>query len=73
MKGNKDKIHNWIHNIIEESGGFKSCEKHEIMVHNISREHSIAAWVIRCLANPDCEGSKETLESIHVQRNKKSE
>lgn len=66
----KPDINNWIQKIINGSSGFHVCEEHEIMIHHISREHSIAAWVIRCLANPDCEGSEDVLKAINKQRTK---
>lgn len=64
------KIENWIKEIIDGTGGFKNCEKYELMVHHINREVSIAGWVIRCLANPECEGSQKVLDSILEQRKK---
>lgn len=65
-------INKWISNIIEGTAGFKVCEEREIMIHHISRIHSVSAWTIRCLANPECEGSKEVLDSIIKQRNEGS-
>lgn len=32
------------------------------------RDDDIVMWVVRCLANPDCEGSAEVLEAIDRQR-----
>ena len=62
------EIEDFIQRIINGTGGFKTCEEYEIMVHHIDRETSIASWVIRCLANPKCEGSKEVLDAIIKQR-----
>lgn len=61
-------IEKWLGRIIHGTGGFKNCEKYEAMLHHISREYSIAEWVIRCLANPECEGSNEVIEAIIKQR-----
>ena len=66
----KMEITKWIESIIEGSGGFKVCEETEIMVHHISREHSIAVWTIRCLANTLCEGSDGVIAAI-IERRKK--
>jgi len=64
-----EKIEDWIDNVIEGPAGFKSWEEHEFVVHHKSREYSIAAWVIRCLANPECEGSQMVIDSI-IERTK---
>ena len=65
------EIDEWVNRIINGTGGFKSWEDHEIVIHN-SREESIAAFVVRCLANPACEGSKEVLDLIAENRHRLS-
>lgn len=62
------EIENWIKEIIDGTGGFKNCEEYEVMVHHVNREVSIAGWVIRCLGNPECEGSQDVLDSIIERR-----
>lgn len=66
-------ITEWIKKIVAGPTGFESCEEHEFMIHHISRNHSVADWVIRCLANPDCKGSAKVLEGIMEQRKKSSQ
>jgi hypothetical protein len=63
------RIDEWVNSVINGIGGFNSWEEHEIVIHN-SREESIAGFVIRCLANPACEGSKEIIEAIISERAK---
>lgn len=62
------QIEDWVNNTIKGGGGFLSWEQHEIVIHHSSREESIAAFVIRCLANPGCEGSGDVLRQIIDQR-----
>lgn len=66
-------IDKWIDQAINGGGGFLSYEEHEFVIFHVPREQAVAEWVIRCLANPDCEGSKEVLDSILEQRENKSE
>lgn len=65
-------LHDWVNRIIEGSTGFKTWEDRECVIHHVSREYSIAAFVIRCLANKDCEGSDAVLEAIKNRRDKLS-
>ena len=66
------EINSWVNRVIKGIGGFESWEDHEsVMFHN-SREEGIAEFVIRCLANPFCEGSDKVLEAIIEQREKLS-
>lgn len=61
-------IEDWVNRVIRGPGGFISWEEHEFVIHHSSREESIAAFVIRCLANPGCEGSGDVLRAIIEQR-----
>lgn len=63
-------IHNWIDQVISGKGGFLSWELNEMAVHKVPREQAIAAFVIRCLANRCCKGSKEVLQEIIAEREK---
>jgi len=63
-------IYDWIHDIVTGVGGFFDYEKYEWPIYNCTREEFIAAFVIRCLANPNCEGSNEILQEIVERRMK---
>lgn len=67
------EIDKWINQVIKGSGGFIVWEDRECIVHSLdgrSREEGVAAFVLRCLANPHCEGSEEVLNAIYKQRQK---
>lgn len=61
-------IQNWVSRVIKGVGGFLSWEEHEIPTYHNTRDEEIAAFVLRCLANPDCEGSREVLDAIVKKR-----
>ncbi len=61
-------ITDWIHEIIDGSGGLHDFEDHEIATSNVSRDEVVAAWTIRCLANLKCEGSANALQEIIKRR-----
>ena len=54
-------IPDWIKGIIRGGGGFNMNRQRE--GGGVSRE-DVAAWTIRCLANPRCEGSGEIIQAI---------
>lgn len=58
-------IRAWIERILGQGGGFASFVRHE---GGGTGRADVAAWVIRCLANPDCEGSQEVLDAIVERR-----
>lgn len=58
-------IDRWIARRIDGDGGYKSMVEHEWGIETL---HGAAAFVLRCLANPDCEGADEVLASILKQR-----
>ena len=62
------KIRAWCKEIIDGAGGFISYEEHGLVIWHISRERAIAEWVIRCLANPENEGSQIVIDSIIKRR-----
>ena len=64
----KMDINDWINRVIKGPTGFEIWEDRECVIFHNSREEGIAAFVIRCLANPLCDGSKEVLEAILEQR-----
>jgi hypothetical protein len=47
---------------------FKMMEDREIMVHHISEAFSFGDFIIRSLANPECDGSKEAVDAIVAHR-----
>lgn len=61
-------IKEWIEGVINGPGGLLSMEEHEFAVRTKSAEYTAVDWVIRCLANPECEGSGDILSSIQEQR-----
>ena len=65
---NTDALTIWIDRIINGVGGFRCWEDHECVIFHTSREEGIAAFVIRCLANPKCEGSEDVLKAIQERR-----
>ena len=66
-------IKTWIDEVITRPGGFLTYNERELYdFHDKSRDHSVAEFFIRALANPDCEGSLEVLNSIIEHRNKKA-
>lgn len=62
------QIEDFIKEIISGPTGFKTWEDREFIVHT-NRDEAIAAFVIRCLANPRCENSNNVLEKIEARRN----
>lgn len=60
-------IAGWIKRCIEGTSGLLSFEKYELAVRLESDEVVAADWIIRCLANPNNEGSEDVLQAI-IQR-----
>lgn len=67
-QSNQLNIESWINRIINGHAGFLAWEEEAGVIFNYSREEGIAEFVIRCLANPLCEGSREVLEAIIEHR-----
>lgn len=61
-------IAKWCRDIIEGPGGMNDYEKYEMAIWNDSERVAAAAWVLRCLANPECKGSQEVLAAILTRR-----
>ena len=59
------KIAEWIHDVIDNLHVFERCELAE---PRIDRDEAVGDWIIRCLANPDCEGSDYVLQKIAERR-----
>jgi hypothetical protein len=62
-----NSIEQWIKDVINGVGGFKDYENYEFVAF-ADRDEGIAGFVIRCLANPTCEGSEEVLNAIIEKR-----
>lgn len=60
-------IQQWIEDAINGVGGWKSFETYEVVASE-DRDVAIAEWIIRCLANPQLEGSAEVLAAIIERR-----
>ena len=54
--------------IINGVGGLHDYEYHEMATPNYDRDVSVAIWVIKCLANPKCEGSQDAIQAIIERR-----
>lgn len=61
-------VEEWIKSVLFGPGGLDDYERHELVVWNVPDREATAAWIIRCLANPQCEGSAEVLEAIADRR-----
>lgn len=60
-------INDWIEQVINGTGGFKSWEQHECIAHS-DRDKAIASFVLRSLGNIDCKGSESVLTRIYARR-----
>lgn len=69
VKELQDKTYEWVKRIIKGASGFLVFEDREFVVFRDGREVGVAEFVINCLANPQCEGSKEVLDAILQHRN----
>ena len=65
-------IRAWIDDILTGAGGLEAFQAHEYAVEQAPRDVVVAAWVLRCLANPRCAGSAEVFREIYVMRVKRS-
>jgi hypothetical protein len=61
-------IKEWVKEAIHGVGGLESYEDHEVADQSEDPRLRGAEWVIRCLANPECEGSRKVLDAIHERR-----
>lgn len=62
----------WTGRIVNGVGGWKDFERYEMVV-SPDRDLSIAYFVVKCLANPKCEGSAWMLEQIQIRRKELSQ
>jgi hypothetical protein len=61
-------IKEWVKEVIHGVGGLESYEDHEVADQSEDPRLRGAEWVIRCLANPECEGSRKALDAIYDRR-----
>jgi len=54
--------------IINGVGGLHDFVEYELAVPNYDRDVCVAIWVLKCLANPKCEGSEEAVAAIVEKR-----
>jgi hypothetical protein len=67
--GSALRIDDFATAIIEGAGGLNDYERHELVVWPYSKQLAASVWTMRCLANPDCEGSDVALAAIMARRN----
>ena len=61
-------VADWVKDIIEGPQGMNSFQRHEMVIWNEPERIAAANWVLRCLANPRCEGSDQMLHAILERR-----
>lgn len=67
-------IESWVRGVIIGPAGLNTKEAYELLVFGGKNGERIAVaeFVIRALANPECEGSREVLQAI-INRRAKTE
>lgn len=63
-------VEDWCTEIIEGSGGLQEYKYHEIAQLHPDPRIEGAIWALKCVSNPGCEGSDETLKAIEERRNR---
>jgi hypothetical protein len=58
----------WVRWIIHGPGGMVAAEEREMIKWAGDDRTAVANWVLRCLSNPDCEGSADALSDILERR-----
>lgn len=61
-------IEKWIKEAMEGPGGMRDFDRREHPIYHCSRRIAAASWIVRCLANPKCEGADDMLKAIIAQR-----
>lgn len=61
-------IPDWINEIVDGPGGMADYERYELVVWHVPDRQAAIGWVLRCLANPSCEGSEKVLAAIQERR-----
>ena len=65
------KIDEFAKRIIEGPGGMNVFQDREVVSFPYSDRVAASVWTMRCLANPDCEGSEEAIKAILKKRGSK--
>lgn len=65
-------INQWIEQVINGDGGFKTMENREFAIFK-DRDVAIAEFVIRALANVNSEGSGDVVKAIQQRRESSNE
>lgn len=60
-----DPMSQWVAGIVQ---GLASFEDHELAVRDVCADHAAMAYVLRCLANPQCAGAGAVLAAIVAKR-----
>lgn len=55
-------------NIIEGAGGLADFEERESPTWPHGERVGVVLWTLRCLANPDCQGSEQAVAAILARR-----
>lgn len=71
MADKPTNIIEFIQDIINGTGGWKSYEEHEV-IYCQDRDVAIASWVIRCLANIENTQAGLVVDAIRAERGKRS-
>lgn len=61
-------VGDWAADIIQGTGGMDDYERYEVVAWNDPDRVAAAKWVLRCLANPKCDGSDRMLAAITERR-----
>lgn len=54
----------WVAECVTGGGGFQAFEAHEMPLFRQERDVELASFVVRCLANPGCHGSRDVLQAV---------
>lgn len=68
VKSQSDPIMEFCQQIITGVGGLHDFQYYEMAVENEPHDVCVAAWVVRCLANPHCENSQMVIDAILERR-----
>lgn len=65
-KGDRSSIEGWLLDVIHGAGGLKAYYRKEVRTR--ASLDDAGKWIIRCLANPKCNGSGMVVQAILDQR-----
>lgn len=61
-------VRSWCREIVEGFGGMNAFEQSEFAVFDVPDRVAAVEWAIRCLANPNCQGSDRVMAAIAEHR-----